>query len=114
MKNSKTMYELAKAKAIAKGPRKFRKLAGFALTESELKHLYLTEGYSPARKVWERNAALWEEIGWVKAYNVGINDEKVYYFILDPEELDSASYKIRISTSFPDMNESEFQGIVIG
>lgn len=113
MKNFKAMYALAKAKAIDKGPRRFRKLAGFALTEEELKKIYTLEGFVPKRSVWSSHAEIWEELGWARWYAVGENGSRVLYFVLEKEDPSNPPLLSKIGMAFPDMTETDISGVVV-
>lgn len=45
MKSSKTMYEIAKAKALERGPKVFESYCGFITNRSELLELFRAEGF---------------------------------------------------------------------
>ena len=114
MRNLKSMYDLAKAKAIELGPRKFKKLAGFALTETELKKLYTEAGFIPKRRVWSSHCEIWEDMQWARSFKVGDEGENVIFFTLDKADGKQASCLLTLTKKFPDMNDSGLCGVVIG
>lgn len=86
MRNSKSMLALVRAEAIARGPRRFGALAGYALTEKELKMLSIREGFSPARKTISRYLDDWAFLGEIKGYPAGEERSRVYFVKLDDAE----------------------------
>lgn len=86
MKNSKTMYGLAKAKAIEYGPRQYGKCAGFYLTKGEMKTLFIEEGFNTNRPTMGNYIAVWLELGYIYTIKQDGYDEPVHFFLLDDGE----------------------------
>lgn len=112
MKNNKTMYLLAKARAVKAGPRKFTRFVGYALTETEIKRIFILEGFSPKKKTMADYLDLWQEAGFVKCFNVGENGEKVFFFLLDALEQDDASLLKKIELTYPNTNATADVGVM--
>ena len=83
MKNNKTMYELAKAKAIDYGPRLLGKYAGFYMTESELRILFAEEGFNIERPTMGNYVKVWRDLGRIFAVKPEGMEEASYFFLLD-------------------------------
>lgn len=109
------MYELAKALAIQNGPRRFMKIAGYALTIAELRSLYIEWGFSMKRPTMKEHLKTWEEIGWAKHFNVGDNGAVVYFFLLDDKDPNTLPMMRSLTLAFPDMDKTEdLNGVVLG
>lgn len=113
MKNSKTMYLLAKAKATEKGPRRFRRFIGYGLTERELKRIFAMEGFNPKKKAMESYLEMWKEFELVKAMPLGEDNSNVILFILDPTEDSDMPLIKRLEVSFPDTTSTADAGVVV-
>lgn len=114
-KNCKGMYELAKALAIQNGPRRFMKIAGYALTYSELRALYIEWGFSMKRPTMKEHLRTWEEIGWAKHFNVGADGSVVYFFLLNEKDPNTLPMLKSLTLAYPDMEKtSELNGVVLG
>lgn len=113
MKNSKTMYLLAKAKAIEKGPRMFRRFGGYCLTEPELKKIFLMEGFNPRKKTYESYISLWKEFGLIKALTTDANGGTVFYILLDDTESSDIPLFKGLDMKFPESKETTDPGIVV-
>lgn len=86
MKNSKSMFGLAKAKAIDYGPRQYGKCAGFYLTKTELKTLFIEEGFNVSRPTMNNYIGVWRELNYVYAVKQDGFDEPVFFFLLNDTE----------------------------
>lgn len=114
MKNGKTMYVLARATAIERGPRKFKRFVGYALTETELKRIFVLEGFNPQKKTMTNYIDMWLEFGFVKSYNgLGENGEKVYFFILDNDSSDESGLIMKLGLKFPDASATSDVGVML-
>lgn len=92
--STRQMYYLALARAIEIGPRKVSvnkvPTAAYFLTKTELKLLFVENGYSARRKAWMNNIVDWRMFGtWVED---GFDDETkpvkyVYFNTLDARDL---------------------------
>lgn len=114
MKNCKGMYELAKALAISKGPRRYGRVAGYCVTLPEVKELYIKWGFSMKRKTMSDHLKTWADVGWVKRYDSGEYGSGIYFFLFneDPEALPLVK---QVEQGFPDMYPVEgYDGVVIG
>lgn len=111
MKNSRTMYLLARARAIDKGPKKYSRFVGYALTEKELRRIFVLEGFNPAKGSIGKYIEIWEECGFVKKIAVGQEGEQVFYFVLDPTADFSLLKKIEIA--YPETTETADCGVML-
>lgn len=83
MKNSIGMYNVARAKALAFGPRRYKRFAGYALTDREMYEIYLLNGFSTDKKAMKRHIEAWKQVGLVMAARVGDDENVVYFFQID-------------------------------
>lgn len=104
MKNQKTMYLLAKAKAINEGPKTYRMFTGYALTRGEVKRLYTGEGFTKP-DTFKRHIDIWVEVGWIMIQPVGPNKEDVFFFTLDDSNVSERGYHMELRTSHPECEE---------
>lgn len=105
MKNSKAMLGLAKAVALAKGPREFkvsqeRSVLGYALTNGELTDLYLREGFSANGRARDAHVKVWLEIQKACQQKTE-KGEPVLFFYLDIKEGEDVSYYGQLLKAFP-------------
>ncbi len=105
MKNQRTMYVLAKAKAIEDGPKTFRIFSGYALTEGEIKRIYTREGFTNPKTI-QRHLDIWKDAEWVVSQPVGANKESVYFFTLDDSDSVDRQRHMLLKSKFPDYDES--------
>ncbi len=105
MKNQKTMYALAKAKAIGEGPKTFRTLSGYALPEAEILRMYALEGFTKPATI-EKHLTIWQELEWVDVKPVGTNRENIYFFALDDSASDDRERHMSLRSKHPDCTES--------
>lgn len=113
MKNGKTMYVLARATAVERGPRKFKRIVGYALTEHELKRIFVLEGFNPQKKTMSNYIDMWLEFGFVKAFNLGEEGEKVYFFVLDKGTPEDTSLIKKLELAYPDVSETADVGVMV-
>ena len=111
MKNQKTMYLLAKARAIAEGPKAYRMMRGYALTETEVRRIYGREGFTNP-KTYDRHIGIWQEMGWVHISPVGENKENVYFFSLDDADSTERSLHMELRRRFSDCAEGDLPGVL--
>ena len=105
MKNQKTMYALAKAKAIEEGPKTFRMLSGYALTEAEIRRMYAVEGFTKPATI-DRHLAIWKDVEWVDVQPVGPNRENIFFFTLDDSTSEERERHMSLRSKHPDCTES--------
>lgn len=105
MKNQRTMYVIAKAKAIEEGPKTFRMFSGFALTEADIKRIYTREGFTNPNTI-QKHLQIWEDVEWVVMQPVGTNKENVYFFTLDDSDSKERQCHMMLRTRFPNCEES--------
>ena len=62
--NTKAMYDLALARSLEIGPRVInlngKPTAAYAMRKTELKRLFVEQGYSPRRHTWINNVKDWD------------------------------------------------------
>lgn len=104
MKNQKTMYRLAKARAIREGPKTFMMISGFALTEAEIRDFYTREGFTS--KTADKHLDLWKELEWVDVKPVGGKKENVFFFTLDDSDRDERMTHMALREKFSECTES--------
>lgn len=110
MRNSKSMLALVRAEAIARGPRRFGLLAGYALTEKELKTLSIREGFSTTRKTIPGYLEDWAFLGEIRGYPAGEDKTKVYFVRLD--NIEDRSLISKAEEAYPTLTWSDdFSGV---
>lgn len=103
MRNQKAMYAIAKAKAVSLGPRRFKRFAGYALTDKELNETYLMEGFSANKKALSAHVDVWKTLGIVIPAKISEGDvETVYFFTIDDAGLPMKA----LTSAFPDYNDN--------
>lgn len=102
MKNSSTMLAEARSIAISKGARDFRKFAGYAITQKELKVLYLRNGFNLKRDTLQRHIDIWTELDEVRGYKAGDDGEMVYFMALDYEK--DSKLREKAQEKYPEKN----------
>lgn len=112
MKNAKTMYQLARAKAIERGPRKFKRFVGYALTDAEVKRIFIEEGFNPQKKSMASYLAMWQEMEWMKRLPLGDEGDCVYFIILGSGCEDPSLLK-KLEISYPDVTETKDVGVMV-
>ena len=105
MKNQRSMYLIAKARAIAEGPKAYRMFRGYALTEAEVKKIYTREGFTKAQTI-QNHIDIWKEAQWVEVLPVGNNKEPVLFFVMDDIDSEDRQRHQVLKTSYPDCQES--------
>lgn len=112
MKNAKTMYLLARAKATERGPRKFKRFVGYALTDAEVKRIFIEEGFNPKKKSMNSYLDMWQEVGWTKRLNLGEEGDGVYFFVLGSGTDDPSLIK-KLELAYPDVTETADVGVMV-
>lgn len=103
MRNQKAMYAIAKAKAVSAGPRRFKRFAGYALTDKELNAVYLTEGFSANKRAMNAHVDIWKTLGFVVPAKISEGDvEMVYFFTIDDAGLPMKA----LTSAYPDYNDN--------
>lgn len=108
------MYELAKALAVSKGPRRYGRVAGYCATLVEIKELYITWGFSMKRKTMSDHIQTWVDVGWVKRVNSADDGSTIYFFLFKGDS-DAAQMSKQVEQMFPDMSHVDgYEGVVFG
>lgn len=111
MKNSKTMYGLAKALAIEIGPRTFKTYTGYCLTQKEAEDVYRSEGFTNMNTV-SRHLDSWVQLNWVNRLNVDENAESVYFFVLDDTKAEDRILHQILVKNHPGLKDRVSQGVL--
>lgn len=112
MKNQKAMYAIAKARALSLGPRKFKRIAGYALTDKELNETYLLEGFAANKKAMNAHVEIWNSLGMVSPVKIGDDGaETVYFFSID--DSDSIQVMKALTAAYPEYIDEKTQGVLV-
>lgn len=111
MKNSTGMYNVARAKAVLCGPRRFKRYAGYALTDRELYELYLLNGFSTNKNAMKRHIEAWKAVNLVLPARVGEDENVVYFFQIDGTRDEDGRLKRDLCTKFPEYSD-EAMGVL--
>lgn len=106
------MYAIAKARALSLGPRKFKRIAGYALTDKELNETYLLEGFAANRKAMSAHVDIWATLDMVTPVRIGDDGaETVYFFSID--DSDSIQVMKALTAAFPEYVDEKTQGVLV-